>query len=500
MLKIQRQDYWKFKYQGNEEEVAFLEQCLTLKNPNAFFIGRQTEYEIDSDVKLFRPAEKTFGHGLISFFLDEAKKLRKKSGKKIEVEITDFDYKEANIKCHDFLRYYQVNAVKAIFKFKFGIIKIPTRGGKTVVAAEFFRQVLMQDCTARIIMFVDTVDLFNQTVKELKNFLNCQIGEIRNGKMDLSCNITVAMVQTAAKILTIAYKDKVKHRTLKKFVENVDVLVIDEIHEYMSDKRRAMIKKFKNVEYFVSLSATPFKANAQINNLKLMALTGPIIYEVKEQELIESGFITESKIFLVLFDHGKQRIDKDIENRFHGFRDKLVFMNDKRDFILIMLTQLLEKEGFKILVLFSSVVHGKRIELEGGWKFISGETETNDRSDEKDKFLSAKGGSVLLASNIFKKGITLPEVQILINADGGLEDSAIVQKRGRVIGTSEGKTRSAIIDIMDLFSQYLSEHSTNRLSVYEETNGKDNIMGFDVKDKAWLNNIVLEVKNWLNGR
>lgn len=495
MLTIDRIDNWKYSYGGTPEEIAYIEKCLTVKNPNAFFISKQTGYDIDSDVKLYSGIDKTFGHGLIDFFLDRMEEFERKGVEAPPFKIIDFDYKDVEIKCHDFLRYYQSNAVNAIFKYKFGTIKVPTRGGKTIIAAEFIRQLLIRNGTTRIVFFVDSIDLFDQTVKELKKFLNCSVGEIKAGKMDLSHNITVAMVQTAAKILATSYKDKEKHAILKKFVEQADALIVDEVHEYASAKRRMMIKRFKNVEYFVSLSATPYRSNSPIENLKLQAIIGSIIYEIKEEELIEAGFLSESKVFLVLFDHGYETIEK-TERKFHGFQEKLVFMNDRRDLMLVHLIQALEEEGFKTLVLFSSVIHGKRIELEGGWRFISGETDSDNRTIAKDAFLKGKGG-VLLASNIFKKGITLPEVEIFINADGGLEDTNIIQKRGRVIGTAKGKTKSAIVDIMDLFSEYLSDHSKNRLSVYEEVNGKDKIVGFDTEEKSWLRDIVLEIKNWM---
>ena len=80
-----------------------------------------------------------------------------------------------------------------------------------------------------------------------------------------------------------------------------------------------------------------------------------------------------------------------------------------------------------------------------------------------------------MASGIFKKGVTVSEVEVLINVDGGLEDANTIQKKGRVLGTTASKDRSLIIDFFDVYSLYFSEHSEARLNAYINAIGEDEV-------------------------
>ena len=102
---------------------------------------------------------------------------------------------------------------------------------------------------------------------------------------------------------------------------------------------------------------------------------------------------------------------------------------------------------------------------------------------------------MLLASNIFKKGITLPEAQIIFLADGGQESSTIMQKRGRVLGTTKNKNRALLIDVIDIGTKYLSEHALNRLELYDSEFGRNKI---EIYDKTELLELEESLKEWFN--
>ena len=92
----------------------------------------------------------------------------------------------------------------------------------------------------------------------------------------------------------------------------------------------------------------------------------------------------------------------------------------------------------------------------------------------------------MLASNIFKRGVTLPQVEVLINVDGGLEDANTIQKKGRVLGATETKSRSLIVDFFDLYDAYFSEHSETRLNTYIGAIGEKRVGILDVSIDSWL--------------
>ena len=135
-----------------------------------------------------------------------------------------------------------------------------------------------------------------------------------------------------------------------------------------------------------------------------------------------------------------------------------------------MLTEL----KLKTLIIFQSIEHGSKISELTALPFISGKDKSDKREKEKNAFLKKDGG-ILLASNIFKKGITLPEAQVLVNVDDGVEDANTVQKKGRVIASTKNKDRSLIIDFIDIYDAYFSEHSETRLNTYVKSVGEENV-------------------------
>ena len=156
----------------------------------------------------------------------------------------------------------------------------------------------------------------------------------------------------------------------------------------------------------------------------------------------------------------------------------------------------MQKLGLKTLVLFQSIDHGSIVSQLTDLPFISGRDKTKVREQRKREFLDADGG-VLLASNIFKKGITLPSAEVLINVDEGVQDANTIQKKGRVLGVTETKERSVIIDFIDLYDAYFSEHSDSRLDVYVDAIGEDNIGILDTSSDDWAETLERWTKKWL---
>ena len=103
---------------------------------------------------------------------------------------------------------------------------------------------------------------------------------------------------------------------------------------------------------------------------------------------------------------------------------------------------------------------------------------------------------VLLASDIFKKGVTLPSCEVLINVDGGLEDANVIQKKGRVLGTTKNKDRSVIIDFIDVYDAYFSEHSEARLSTYVNAIGEKRVGILDTSADDCFSTLECWIKKW----
>ena len=297
-------------------------------------------------------------------------------------------------------------------------------------------------------------------------------------------------------MLRKGYKDKKKQRALKKYLKELTFLTVDEIHDNCSDSKLKLYKSCKSLEYQLCLSATPYRSGQFTQNLKLKEWSGDIIYRITEDELRKRGVLSDYKVFMLMIDHNNMDCEVDDDN-YGAIRNKLIFENAFRNNILRVLIEGLRDLGLKVLVLFQSVEHGNSMSELIGEPFISGKSSKKERESRKKEFLEKKGG-VLLASNIFKKGITLPDVQVLINADEGLEDAQTIQRCGRVLGTTSGKKRSLIIDFCDIYDAYLSVHSETRLNNYLRRIGKLNVGILDVSDKTYVKTFEKWTKKWFN--
>ena len=491
-VQIQRISNTEYSFKlSSAEGVRYVIRALTFDNPDP--------YAYSPHIEKFSRSRMTFPVGMIRTLtdaLDEAG---------VQYNLTDYEYEYPVLGIIDGRmrgRYeYQARAVQAFYRRRWGIIVVPTRGGKTFIAAEIARIFLATD-SGNLLFCVDNTTLFTQAVEDFKRFFEpyggIEVGEICAGHVDTSHRVTVAMIQTLHSALrggrTAAARNRKKQ--VEKYLRELRFLAVDEIHENCSDSRLKLYKRCRKLEYQLCLSATPYRTGAFVQNLKLMAWSGDVVYEITEEELRTAGVLSDYRVFVLLVDHNDIAYSGVDEYDYADCRRKLIFESRFRNEVLKRVVDMFVALGLKTLVLFQSVEHGRAFAAAmGGVPFLSGETRSVEREREKARFLEGKGG-LLLASNIFKKGVTLPAAEVLINADEGLEDANTIQRKGRVLGATESKKRSLVVDFFDLYDAYFSEHSEARLNTYVDAVGEDKVGIVDVSVDGWLELIRRWTVKW----
>lgn len=501
-------------------ESKAVETSLSYFNPNSTY--SKNEYW-DGFVRYFNKRTKTFNFGHLSTVINFLIK------KDIDFQINgvDVDIFKPTVPYTKGLHIHQLAALHSFFQTKHGIIKVPTRGGKTFIASEAIRLILLARTGYKVLFVVDSQLLFNQAINDISGFLKIkptEIGQIKEEIFDVDKPIVVAMVQTMAsilsgvkrlkksakvvkqgkKILTVQeMKDKRKEKrgninVLNQFMSEVNFLIVDECHEYSSPDRIALVKRVENAEFYMFLSASPFKSENMFANLGNKGICGDILYEIPEQLLKERGILARDKILLIQINHNDNpNINFNELKGYREFQDKVIVSNNQRNQIVINTCEICRKIGLKTLGLFMFQKHGYNISKITGDPFITGVNDMDEREFVKKRFLDTAGG-VLLASNIFNKGITLPDVEVLVNIGGGKEQSNVTQKKGRVLGTTDVKKKAMIIDFIDE-CEYFSEHSLKRIEVYEESVGIDNIVILDSDDEDFYPQMRDFIKQWFKG-
>lgn len=477
-INITRINNFEYSFKlSSKNGIRHVAKALTFVNPDPFAYSRKIE---KFDKRRF-----TFRIGMLPTL---EKYIRVHN---LTYSLTDYDYclpEGVTIDSRMSGKYiHQKKAVEAFFRKRFGIIVVPTRGGKTFIASEILRIFLDTD-EGNFLFLTDNTTLFTQAVNDIKEYFipygGVEVGEIKAGRIDTAKRVTVGMIQTIQSTFSGRCRDANKKKALEKYIRELKFLCVDEVHENCSDAKLKTYKKAKKLEYQLCLSATPYRAGTLVQNLKLKEWSGDVIYTITEKRLRERKVLSDYRVFMLLIDHND--IEYDIEEEdYNGYRKELIFKSKMRNRVLFQVIGVLKELNLKTLVLFQSVEHGRAVEEITGIPFISGENTSEERERAKDEFLRKEGG-FLLASNIFKKGVTLPQVEVLINVDGGLEDANTIQKKGRVLGATETKSRSLIVDFFDLYDAYFSEHSETRLNTYIGAIGEKRVGILDVSIDSWL--------------
>lgn len=496
----------------NPNEIKKLESSLKFWVDGCEFSPNYRDHQWDGYHRFYNGKLRIFNYGL----LHVVENVLQTSGVQYKIE-NNFTQLKTSSELNATLWAHQKRAVLKFLHTPYGSLQIPTRGGKTHIAAELIRITK----PTQTLFVVDNQVLFEQAVNDLSKYLGLSrrsIGQIRGEIFDTK-QITVAMIQTLQSIkygLNRLHKRNKKKkilpslielkeirktkrnriRELGNFMSKVDFAIVDEVHEYSSDERLTTIKLACNARAYLFLSATLEKSENVLGNMKIKSLAGPIIYKVAEQDLKDVGVLAHEDITLIMVDHNKNfNIELDEESAYSDYENEIIINNERRNNILINIIQMCRQLNIKTLVLFQRVKHAEYVQRITGDELVTGGTDLRHRMSVVRSHFSKRKAGILLATNIFNKGITLPDVEIMINAGGGLEKSNVTQKKGRTLGTTDTKKKAMTIDIVDI-SEYFSEHSLNRISVYEQSVGLESINVFDSADKDFYVDIRELLTNW----
>lgn len=488
-VNISRINNFEYSFKlSSKNGIRHVAKALTFRNPDPFAYS--------SKIEKFDKKKFTFKIGM----LPSLEKYIRVHNLSYQISDYDFSFPEGvEIDKRMTGKYiHQQKAVEAFYRRRFGIIVVPTRGGKTFIASEILRIFLNTD-DGNFLFLTDNTTLFNQAVNDIKEYFQSyggiEVGEIKAGQIDVTKRVTVGMIQTIQSTFSARCKDKKKKKELDKYIKTLKFLCVDEIHDNCSDAKLKTYKKAKQLEYQLCLSATPYRSGALVQNLKLKEWSGDVVYTITEKRLRERKVLSDYRVFMLLLDHNDIEYDIEVED-YNGYRKELIFESKLRNKILLKVIDVLRELNLKTLVLFQSVEHGRRVESLSGIPFISGVNDSEERERAKNEFLEGEGG-FLLASDIFKKGVTLPSAQVLVNVDGGLEDANIIQRCGRVLGATENKQKSVIVDFFDLYDAYFSKHSETRLNNYVNRIGEKKVGILDVSCEDWSETLIKWVKKWM---
>lgn len=390
-----------------------------------FYSKRKTGFYFPTGF-LFSPALKH----LRSYFQD----VRKNDGSYSDIKVFGIQ-----------LRDYQLEAARKALENQRGIIAAATNAGKTEIAAAIISAVKKP-----AIFIVHRSNLALQTRDRFRERLRLEVDLFGAGGKDFG-PVTVATIQSLYSVLK---KGKLPELDL------FEVVFVDEAHHEASSQYMYVLKRMPNAFWRFGLTGTPHRDKNDPKWWKFVASTGGILFEIKNQQLIEMGVSAKAKIYFYEFKHS----DADYYSWQEVYRH-LVEENLERN---LLIKQLVEDSEPGVLVAVRTIRHGKQLQnLIRNSVLLTGEDSVEKRKQELKKLVEGKN-KIIIATTWFYEGMDVPEIKTLVNASGGLSDIELLQKLGRGLRKKSDDSDLVFIDIYDKNNKYLEKHSAVRLQILEK--------------------------------
>lgn len=340
------------------------------------------------------------------------------------------------------LRDYQVGRDEIVLQHKQGIIKLGTGWGKTPFA---FRLVERTQLKTLIVCCKSETSELHKYKTDFKRFYNREIGIIQGDKFSLQ-DITVATASTLVQ------------RNVSEISDKFGMIIVDEAHVGMSNKRIEMLQKFNPLRFY-GMTGTPGRANGQSRAMAFYY--GPIIIDEKLPQENPIVHIYKTKTELTGSEYYEM--------------EEAVVSNEIRNNLIISITKELIERSRKILLLTKRIEHGKLLKerlKDINVIALSSEDPSIMRSELIQALRSEKKDFQVLIGTygLFSTGIDLDMIDTIllgmsIKVDGDY-DATLVQSVGRGLRLRDNKKTPLVIDLDDNLNKIMHRHHLSRKAVY----------------------------------
>jgi len=352
------------------------------------------------------------------------------------------------------LREDQLKLVFDACKNRRGIIQAPTGTGKTVI------QMALRSAFAhyRTLILAHTKSIVEQTFAELNKhgFSNVQIiGAGHSHQRGLFGDTVVATMQSFVKIPAMERADY------------FEVVLVDEAHHVVRPEG-VYAKILRTLLSPIRLGFTATVPTATEAVLTMEGHLGPVIGQQTIQEAAELEILAKPRIRLLKSTYSNRVHDI---RRYEDVYVEGIVMNRQRNRMIAECVQDYVKEGKTVLILVTRLEHGDNLShilntvLGVPTEFVEGSTESDAREIVKEAMIQ-KEQKCVIATAVWREGINIPSLDVVINACGGKSEIMTLQAIGRGLRKTDEKDEVVIVDIFDPSHYYLVNHFGQRVTLY----------------------------------
>jgi superfamily II DNA or RNA helicase len=300
--------------------------------------------------------------------------------------------------------HYQNDAVQTALDARYGMIHVPTAGGKTLILSKIIEAV---SCKKTVVV-TDGRTLVTQIANKLKaDFPNAEVLQWGNGKKE-TCPATDKPV-----IIVSTYQS-FHNQSAEDYILDTDLVIIDECHLVAATTFSSVAKAIPMPTYRIGLSATPFRENG--DEILLKAYLGDTIFSIDEEVLLKGGFITQPVI-------GTINLNKLSQNELKSFL-----------------------KGRKTLIITERIA--SQDYLLDKFPFLDAINGNKSYTKRLDAFKLATE-DCLLATGVLDTGVDIPSIDTIIHYEPFDSVTKIQQRNGRNLRLYKGKTVASIYHNLD---------------------------------------------------
>ena len=320
-----------------------------------------------------------------------------------------------------------------LLKDRSGGFKAPTRYGKTTVITNICRAYPRINGVPQIPIIITTPgnDLLPQLIESLKSKLDGrEIKSIYSGETfkGISNDITVVSPDSM-------------HKVPK---DNKCIVIADETHAFGSELRSMGLNEFKNARFYTIGATNTGRYDG--SDLLVEGIFGPTLVETTYNECVKLGMLCPIHVKIVRVPF-KPFLCKDRKKAYK----EIVYNNNKLAEIVNQLSNDVIPRDWQTLIFIAMEKQGEflkksmtediPIAMQKTFKSIRVRREFF-RMLENDEIKRC------LCSRIYSTGVTIPNIRVIINIEGGGGSISSVQKPGRLAEIKPNKKAGYLIDFL----------------------------------------------------
>jgi superfamily II DNA or RNA helicase len=449
-----------YSYLNNADQdlLAKLWKALRFRDPNCFNNPAYKQRRWDGYINFFNKNNGKFLTGLLPEVLYAIKhygQTFKLDDTRQKVEWIHKSIDENFLKPYrpDLTLYdYQPDLVNQFMKANRGIIQAPTSAGKTYILISILKCLPPK---TPVLFLTKSKDLVEQNYNDILQWGVPNVGRYYD-KYKKPNYITCATAHVAT------------FKALHKILPHFKALIVDEVHECMSEIPLKNYPKMNNAYIRCGISATPFKCAGKDKEHKfnVKGHFGAII-KTSDNEILTTKKLQDRNILsksIATF----YRIDQPEDIIYEPFQDAVTLGISHNVYFHQVIQRLARKLEGRTLILVERLDQGemlKKMIPEASW--ISGKDKMKVRKEVIESLKSDDKAIAIVMQKIITAGINV-FIHNLINAAGGKAEHSIIQRLGRGLRKADDKDILKYYDFIFATNEYLLNHSGSRVKTVRD--------------------------------